>query len=81
MIATLWTKLSGYLATIGIALALIAGAFFYGRADGKDAARTEQARANAKALKKSKEVEDEINGLNDRSVSDSLARWMRDGKR
>ena len=81
MLTAIWTRLSGYLATAGVILSVLIGAFFYGRADGKADARAEQDRANAAARKQSKEVENEINGLDDRGVSDGLAKWLRDGKR
>ncbi|WP_082510463.1 MULTISPECIES: hypothetical protein [unclassified Rhizobium] len=77
----LWLKVKGYLAAAGIALAVIAGAFLYGRSDGKaDAARAAE-KANAAVRKQSKEVENEINALGDDGVDARLARWLRDGKR
>lgn len=79
--AGLWTKLQGWLAAAGVALAVIAGAFLYGRADGKSDAEAEQAKANAKAIKKARGVEDEVNGMGDADVDRRLSEWMRDGGR
>ncbi len=79
--ASLWARLSGYVAAAGVILSVLVGAFLYGRSDGKADAAAEVAKNNAKARTQSKEVENEINGLDDRGVSDSLAKWMRDGKR
>ncbi|SDJ19262.1 hypothetical protein SAMN05428983_0566 [Agrobacterium fabrum] len=74
----LWAKLKGYLATIGTALAILAGVFLYGQRAGRSAAKVEQAAANAKAIKKAGEVENEVKNLDDAGVHDALGKWMRD---
>ncbi len=79
--AGIWSRLYGYLAAIGVALAVIAGAFLYGRSDGKADAKAEQARNNAKAIKKARGVEDEVQGMDGGAIDSALAKWMRDGKR
>lgn len=71
-------KLKGWLAGLGMVLALIAGAFLYGRADGKSDAQAEQAKANAKAVKKARGVEDEVQNMGGADVDRRLAEWMRD---
>lgn len=81
LLATLWAKIQSYAAGIGVALAVIAGVFFYGRSDGKTAARQEQEKANAKAVKKARGVEDDVQKMGGDSVDSELAKWMRDGKR
>lgn len=81
MLSLLWSRLSGYIAAIGVALAVIAGAFLYGRSDGKADAEAEQARNNAKAIKKARGVEDEVNKMGDADVDAALSKWMRDGGR
>lgn len=81
LLATLWAKIQSYAAGIGVALAVIAGVFFYGRSDGKTAARQEQEKANAKAVKKARGVEDDVQKMGGDSVSRDLDKWMRDGKR
>lgn len=81
MLTTLWARLSGYVAAAGVVLGLVISAFFYGRSDGRQDAEAAQAKDNARARTKSKEVENEINGLDDRGLDDGLAKWMRDGKR
>lgn len=77
----LWAKLQGYVAALGVALAVLLAAFLYGRSGGRSDAIAEQDRNNARARTQSKEVENEINGLDDRAVGDGLAKWMRDGER
>lgn len=77
----LWLKFKGYLATTGIAFAILAGAFLYGRHDGKSDAAAEQAKANGRARRESKAVEDDVRKSSDVAVDDRLAKWMRDGKR
>ncbi len=71
-------KLKGYLAAIGTALAILAGAFLYGQRAGRSAAKDEQAAANAKAIKKAGDVEHEIKNLGDDDVDRRLTQWMRD---
>ncbi|MES4990990.1 hypothetical protein ABVB70_11660 [Agrobacterium radiobacter] len=74
----LWAKLKGYLAAIGTALAILAGVFLYGQRAGRSAAKDEQAAANAKAIKKAGDVENEIRNLDDDDVDRRLTQWMRD---
>jgi hypothetical protein len=81
MFSALWLKFKGYLATAGVAVAVIAGAFLYGRSGGKADAEAEQARNNAKAIKKARGVEDAVQGMGSADVDAGLAKWMRDGKR
>lgn len=81
LLATLWAKIQSYAAGLGVALAVIAGVFFYGRKDGQTAARQEQEKANAKAVKKARGVEDDVQKMGGDSVDSELAKWMRDGKR
>ena len=81
MIAALWARLSGYLAAAGVVLTVLVGVFLYGRADGKADARLAIEKANAKARTQSKEIENEVNGLDDLAVRDRLGGWLRDGER
>ena len=81
MLSALWLKAQGYLAALGVALAVIAGAFLYGRSDGKADAKAEQARNNAKAIKKARGVEDEVQGMGGTDIDAGLGKWMRDSKR
>lgn len=74
----LWAKLKGYLAAIGTALAILAGVFLYGQRAGRSAAKDEQAAANAQAIKKAGDVENEIRNLDDDDVDRRLTQWMRD---
>lgn len=77
-LAGLWSRVSGYLAAIGTALAVLAGVFLYGQRAGRTAAKDEQAAANAKAIKKAGDVEHEIKNLGDDDVDRRLTQWMRD---
>lgn len=74
----LWTRLKGYVAAAGVALAFIVGAFLCGRSDGKAAADAARAKRDAEARQKARKVEDEINGLGDDAVSARLDKWLRD---
>ena len=77
-LAGLWSRISGYLATVGTALAIIAGAFLYGQRAGRSSAKDEQAAANAKAIKKAGDVEHEVKNLDAAGVDAGLGKWMRD---
>jgi hypothetical protein len=74
------TKLKGWLASAGVALAIIVGAFLYGRYDGKADAAADQARKNAQSAKKARGVEDEVKKMGASDVDRRLAEWMRDGR-
>ncbi|WP_170866102.1 hypothetical protein [Rhizobium sp. NFR03] len=62
-------------------MGIVISAFLYGRSDGRQDAEAVQAKSNARARTQSKEVENEINGLDDRAAGDRLDKWMRDSKR
>lgn len=81
MLAWVTGKIQGWLATAGIALAIVAGAFLYGRADGKADAAAALAKENAKAARKARGVEDEIAKMGGGDLDSALAKWMRDGGR
>jgi hypothetical protein len=74
-------KLQAFLAAAGVALAFIAGAFLYGRSEGHANAKAEQAKRDAKAAKKARGVEDEINKMGGADIDAALSKWMRDGGR
>lgn len=78
--AGVWSRFSGWLATAGVALAVVAGAFLYGRSSGKADAKAEQAKANAKAIKKARGVEYEVQNMGGGDVDRALSRWLRDGR-
>lgn len=80
LFAGIWSRITGWLAPVGMALAIVAGAFFYGRSSGKADAKAEQAKANAKAIKQARGVEDEINEMGASRVDDALSKWLRDGR-
>jgi len=74
--AAIWSRITGWLAPVGMALAIVAGAFFYGRSSGK----AEQAKANAKAIKKARGVEDDVQNMGGSDVDRALGKWLRDGR-
>lgn len=69
----LYNKLTGWLAAAGIALTLLAAAYSRGRQD----AAARQASARLETIKKARNVENEINRLDDNAVRDRLNKWMR----
>nr|WP_210265375.1 hypothetical protein [Ensifer canadensis] len=66
------------MAPAGVAIAIVAGAFFYGRSSGKADAKAEQAKANAKAIKRARGVEDEVQNMGGGDIDRELAKWLRD---
>ncbi|MBD9636072.1 hypothetical protein IB277_07165 [Ensifer sp. ENS07] len=78
--AAIWSHISSWLAPAGVALAIVAGAFFYGRSSGKADAKAEQAKANAKAIKQARGIEDGIQNMGASRVDDALSKWLRDGR-
>ncbi|KSV79555.1 hypothetical protein N185_00045 [Sinorhizobium sp. GW3] len=80
LFAGIWSRIAGWLAPIGMALAIVAGAFFYGRSSGRADANAEQAKANAKAIKKARGIEDGIQNMGGSDVDRSLGKWLRDGR-
>ncbi len=78
--AALWSRISSWLAPAGVALAIVAGAFFYGRSSGKADAKAEQAKASAKAIKQARGVEDDINEMGGGDIDRALGKWLRDGR-
>lgn len=77
----LWAKAKSWLAGLGVALAVLAGAFLYGRRDGVADAKADEARANATAAKDARKVEDDVRKSGDADVDGRLAKWMRDAER
>lgn len=76
----LWSRISSWLAPAGVALAIVAGAFFYGRSNGKADAKAEQAKANAKAIKRARGVENDVQNMGGGDIDRELAKWLRDGR-
>lgn len=74
----LWSKLTGWLSAIGAILAIIAGAFLYGRREGSQAQKQKQAEANAKAARTARKVEDDVRKSSSGDIDDRLSKWMRD---
>ena len=74
----IWSKIGGYIAVAGGAMAFVVGIFLYGRSAGKESAKAAAAKANAKAAKKARGVENDIQGIGDDAVDERLDKWMRD---
>jgi uncharacterized membrane protein len=74
----IWSKIGGYLAVAGGAVAFVVGVFLYGRSAGKESAKAAADKKDAKAIKKARGVENEIQGIGDDAVDDRLGKWLRD---
>lgn len=74
----LWGKLKGWAAVAGLLALAIGVAFIKGRSEGRklfEARRTEQ---RIGAMKKRKELDDEISNLGSNDVDQRLVKWLRD---
>lgn len=74
----LWGKTKFYVLAIGAALAAAFAAYWRIREDGKNAARLEQAQAQARSVQQRKEIDDEIDQLGPADVDQRFNQWMRD---
>ncbi|WP_137136602.1 hypothetical protein [Rhizobium sp. FKY42] len=74
----MWLRLKAYAVAFGAGLAVLAGAFFYGRAGGKASAKADQQAADAKAVRNARGIEDEVRKADGAAVDDRLSRWLRD---
>ncbi|UTV39237.1 hypothetical protein MYG64_26290 (plasmid) [Ensifer adhaerens] len=76
----LWSSISSWLAPACVAPAIVAGVFFYGRSSGKADAKAQQAKANAKAIKQARGMENEISKMGGDDIDRGLSKWLRDGR-
>jgi hypothetical protein len=74
----LLSKFSGWLSAAGALIAIVAGAFLYGRREGSQAAKQKQAEADAKAAKTARKVEDDVRKSSDPDIDQRLSKWLRD---
>lgn len=75
----LWTaarsRVAGWLAAAGLALAVLLAAYTKGR---QDAAARQSAR-RLETIKKARKIEDEVDQMGPAAVDARLREWMRDG--
>lgn len=74
----MWLKIKAIAAFCGAALAVIAGAFLWGRSTGKAGAKAVQAAAEAKAIQEARVIEDDVQAADGGAIDARLAQWMRD---
>ncbi|MFQ6183667.1 hypothetical protein ACLMJV_17190 [Sinorhizobium meliloti] len=78
MLVALFARIKGYAAAAIGAAIFLTFAYFRARQDGKNAARLEQAKRQAEAIKQKKETDDEVDRMGTDRRRDELGRWMRD---
>lgn len=78
MFLALFARIKGYAAAAVGAAIFLTFAYFRARQDGKNAARLEQAKRQAEAIKQKKETDDEVDRMGTDRRRDELGRWMRD---
>lgn len=77
----LWSKLTGWLALLGVLLSAGLAIFIKGRSIGTAAERAKQQADNLKAIQTAKGIENEIGGLNEPDIDQRLDNFMRDKQR
>lgn len=78
MFLALFARIKGYAAAAIGAAIFLTFAYFRARQDGKNAARLEQAKRQAEAIKQKKGTDDEVDRMSDARRRDELGRWLRD---
>ena len=66
------------LAAAGAVVLAALAALFKAYSAGRQSAARDADRANLKAIRKAKEIEDEVDSLGHADVDERLARWLRD---
>ena len=76
----MFTKIKLYLAGVAAALLGLLAIYFRGRSDGADAAEHDIMEGRLESIQKAKEVEDEIDALDDSELSSrAKSDWLRNG--
>lgn len=73
--------MTGYLALLSGALIGVIYAYFRGHKAGTTAAKSEQQAGELKAIQTAKEIQNEVDRLNDADLDKRYSKWVRDGKR
>ena len=70
-------KLKLWISIAGAVIVAVAVAYVRGRSAGSDAADAAQAKRRQAAMKKAREIENEVSGLSDSDLDKRLSRWLR----
>lgn len=73
-----WGRLKGWLLVCAAAVAVILGAFFRGRNEGRRAAERERDAARLEAIRQAKGIDDDVDALGDADLDQRYRRWLRD---
>ena len=73
-------KLKVYAALIGAAMLAVVTVYYRGRADGRDDLEHEITDKRLEDLLTAKEIEDEIEVLDDSGLADRASKWVREGR-
>jgi len=76
-----FNKLKMYLAAVGIALAAVIAAYFSGRRDGVHEYERDADKDLIEKMRTAKEVEDEIEILDDPHLAERASKWVRKDSR
>lgn len=80
MLLALFARIKGYAAAAIGAAIFLTFAYFRARQDGKNAAELAQARKQADAIKRKKEIDNEIDIMGADHLHTELGKWMRGDK-
>jgi len=70
-------KLKMYAALIGAALVAVVTVYYRGRADGRDELEYEIKDDRLEKILKAKDVQDDVQALDDNGLADRASRWVR----
>jgi hypothetical protein len=77
MIAALWGRFYGWIASIGAILAVLGAAYLKGRREGIAKMEREQAEARERSTKVRKEIDDDVAKADRADLERRNSRWMR----
>lgn len=78
MLSALLLRIKGYAAAAIGAVIFLTFAYFKARQDGKNAAEAARAKKQAKAIRRKKASDDQIDSMSPDARRDELNKWLRD---
>jgi len=75
---TIWNKVQGWVIAASAVVALLVGVYLKGRSDAKAVNKTKTLEDRIESVTKAKEVENEVRKMSPTDIDKSLDRFMRD---
>lgn len=77
-LSTIWSRFQGWLIAAAAGVALLVGAYLKGRGDAKAINKTKTLEDRIKSVEKAKEVENEVRKMSPADIDRRLDKYMRD---